>query len=176
MQETEFEIDRDAVRRYFMTVMMLGYVGTSTALMYLMMLGPIITVISEGTNIGLLVFAFTVIAGISCIIFACCFTYGRWFYPKKASSLRYRLVGSVLRADDGVFFLSRKSIPLERITDVVLAQGPLLRFFNIWTMQIKTVGSPMPEATLYGVREPENIREMILARRRNACCEKSENA
>ena len=108
------------------------------------------------------------------IVFAPVYAYGRWLCPLQANSLRYRLVGSTLRADDGVLFLSRKSIPLERIADVVLVQGPLLRFFNIWTMQIKTVGSQMPEATLYGVREPENIRELILAQRRSGCCEKSE--
>ena len=175
MQETEFEIDRDAVRRYFMAVLvLLCIVLPSFFIFFPVSVNVIEAVVQQKFNM----FVFFILCSSLCvvfgIVFALIYAYGRWICPLKANSLRYRLVGSTLRADDGVFFLSRKSIPLERIADVVLVQGPLLRFFNIWTMQIKTVGSQMPEATLYGVREPESIRELILAQRRSGCCEKSE--
>ena len=101
---------------------------------------------------------------------------GWWLCPRQANNLRYRLDGNVLRADGGVFFLSRKSIPLERITDIALVQGPLLRFFGIWSMRIQTAGSAQCEATLYGIRDPEQIRELILSQRRNIYGEKSEDA
>ena len=74
----------------------------------------------------------------------------------------------MLRVDGGVFFLFRKSIPLERITDVNLVQGPLLRRFGIWAMRIQTAGSSRCEAILYGVREPEKIRTLILSQRQDA--------
>ena len=102
--------------------------------------------------------------------------FSRWICPAQANALCYRLEGSTLRADGGVFFLFRKSIPLERITDITLVQGPLLRHFNIWAMRIQTAGSAQCEATLYGVRNPEEIRELIFARRRQVYGEKTEDA
>ena len=71
----------------------------------------------------------------------------------------------MLCVSGGVFFLFRKSIPLERITDIALVQGPLLRLFGIWAMRIQTAGSAQCEATLYGVCEPEKIRTVILSQR-----------
>jgi membrane protein YdbS with pleckstrin-like domain len=94
----------------------------------------------------------------------------------QAHNLRYRLEATTLRADGGVFFLFRKSIPLERITDIALVQGPLLRFFDIWAMRIQTAGSAQCEATLYGVCEPEKIRELILSQRQRIYGEKAGDA
>jgi len=131
MQETEFEINRDAVEQYFRAIQ-------SLALLCLWIIP------------GLIHYYWS----------------SRWLCSQQANNLRYRLEGSTLRADGGVFFLFRKSIPLERITDVDLVQGPLLRYFNIWAMRIQTAGSAQCEATLYGVRNPEEIRELILSRRR----------
>ena len=147
MSEIEFDIDRDAVRRYFQ--------AGQTALAFL-------TVFIWGIGIILAPLYF--------------FTIAQWLCPRQANNLRYRLEGSMLRADGGVLFLFRKSIPLERITDVNLVQGPLMRFFGIWAMKVQTAGSPQPEATLYGVREPEKVREIILSQRRAVYGEKSEDA
>ena len=81
-----------------------------------------------------------------------------------------------MRADGGVFFLFRKSIPFERITDIALVQGPLLRHFGIWAMRIQTAGSARCEATLYGVRNPEEVRELILSQRQRIYGEKAADA
>jgi len=43
-------------------------------------------------------------------------------------------------------------------------------------MRIQTAGSAQCEATLYGVREPEKIRELILAQRKSVYGEKTEDA
>ena len=140
MQEIEFEIDRDAVEKYF-------HIGQSLACLLL-----------------------TVFFGIGIILALIhYYKFGRRLCPQQANALRYRLEGSTLRVDGGVYFLFRKSIPLERITDIALVQGPLLRVFNIWIMRVQTAGSPQCEATMYGVREPEKIRELILVHRQDAC-------
>jgi len=102
--------------------------------------------------------------------------FSRWYCPLRANNLRYRLVGSTLRADGGVFFLFRKSIPLERITDIALVQGPLLRYCGIWAMQIQTAGSAQCEAVLFGVRNPEEVRELILSQRQRVYGEKAADA
>jgi len=95
------------------------------------------------------------------------FTLGPWLSRKQAEALRYWLDGGALRVDQGVFFLKRKTIPLDRITDVVLVQGPLLKVFGIWELRVQTAGTgqSVPEATLYGVTDPEAVRDVIVMTR-----------
>lgn len=90
-----------------------------------------------------------------------------WLIPMQKDALRYRLDDKTLRAEQGVVFLSRKAIPLDRITDIHLFQGPLMRFCGIWAMHVQTAGTGMgtPEVTLYAVLRPEEVREEILAAR-----------
>lgn len=95
-------------------------------------------------------------------------TFGPWLSRAQASALRYWLEGYTLRIDSGVFFLKRKSIPLDRVTDVVLAQGPLMRFFNIWRLDIQTAGTGthgVAEGYLFGVYNPESVRDRLIAAR-----------
>ncbi len=94
-------------------------------------------------------------------------TLGLWLPRKQAEALRYWLDGTTLRVDHGVFFLKRKAIPLERITDVVLAQGPLMKLCGIWELRVQTAGTGQatPEACLYGLTEPEAARDRLLTAR-----------
>jgi len=102
------------------------------------------------------------------ILFA--LTLGPWLSRRQAEALRYWLDGSTLRVDQGVFFLKRKAIPLDRVTDVVLVQGPLLRWCGIWELRIQTAGTgqAVPEASLYGVVDPERVRDVLLRARDEA--------
>lgn len=86
---------------------------------------------------------------------------------KQASALKYWLDGSTLRIDEGVVILKRKSIPLDRITDVVMIQGPIMRLCGIWSLQIQTAGSNQqgPEGALHGVVDPESVRDNLMAAR-----------
>jgi len=147
MQEIEFEIDRDAVERYFRTVQ---------SLVWLLLIGFF------GVGIILALIHY--------------YKFGRWLCPQQANNLRYRLEESTLRIEGGVFFLFRKSIPLERIAGVTLTQGPLQRHCGIWTLWIQQAGFGRPGAVLYGVREPEKVRELILSRRKDIDGEKTEDA
>jgi membrane protein YdbS with pleckstrin-like domain len=150
MPKTEFEINRDAVERYFRAQQSLGLLGL------------------------------TIVYGLGIVLALVHYykkhKFSRWICQQQADNLRYRLEGSTIRVDSGVYFLFRKSIPLERITDVVLVQGPLLRYFDIWAIRIQTAGSAQCEATLYGVRDPEKVREIILAQRKSVYGEKTEDA
>jgi len=101
------------------------------------------------------------------IAFVYALTFGPWLSRKQAEVLEYRLYESNLFVHQGVFFIKRKTIPLDRITDIVLVQGPLLRYFGLWRMDIQTAGSGQQraEAYLYGLTDPEQAKEMILAAR-----------
>jgi len=90
-----------------------------------------------------------------------------YYYPRWTATLRYCLDDRSLRVEQGMLFKSRKTIPLDKITDLELVQGPLLRALGMWKIKVQTAstGSQMPEAMLVGVIDPEQVREEILATR-----------
>ena len=162
----DFEIDHESVKQYFRAVHLLCFFGVLCFwFLPFIVIGLLNSFASPGLRPIILpkfssffCFGITVALGYS-------FLFVPWFSLMQCINLRYRLDGDTLRVDGGVFFLFRQSIPLERITDVALVQGPLLRHYGIWAMGIQTAGSQQCEATLYGVREPEKIRDLILSRR-----------
>jgi membrane protein YdbS with pleckstrin-like domain len=98
------------------------------------------------------------------------FTLGPWLSQEQGRVLRYWLEGSTLRVDQGVFFLKRKAIPLDRVTDIILVQGPLMRWCGIWGVNIQTAGAgqAISEATLYGLVNAEEVRDLLLEARDRA--------
>ena len=170
MQETEFEIDRNAVRNYFVAVWVL-----LCFCMPAFFFSPIgCFSLLEGQQSGFV--TFVVVLSVLALFLIIPSVFCLWLCPQQANNLRYRLEGSTVWVDGGVFFLFRKSIPLERITGVALVQGPLLRYFGIWAMRIQTAGSAQCEVTLYGVRNPEEVRELILSQRQRIDGEKAADA
>ncbi len=91
--------------------------------------------------------------------------FGRWWPRTYLETMEYRLEQGTLYVSQGVFFRSRKAIPVERITDVALYQGPVLRkYFDLWHLCIQTAGSnsAWPEAVLKGLADPQGARDAIL--------------
>lgn len=93
---------------------------------------------------------------------------------RQAGALYYRIEGGKLCVDSGVYFLKRKTIPLERVTDFMLAQGPLQRRYGIWALHVQTAGGPqtIAEAVLLGIENPEQVRDELL-RARDAAAERA---
>ena len=140
-----YEIQRDKVARYYFWL-------------------PIIFIVL----IGLWFFGAGIVVA---IIYA--YTIGKWLPQKQADALRYWLDGSTLRVDQGVYFLKRKAIPLDRVTNVTLAQDPLLRYFDLWKLNIQTAragGQSIAEAVLIGLENAEVIRDDLLKARDAARC------
>lgn len=57
-----------------------------------------------------------------------------------------------------------KSIPLVKITDLKLVQGPLLNMMDLWVLRVQTASTslPRPEAALYALDNPQDARDRIL--------------
>jgi membrane protein YdbS with pleckstrin-like domain len=89
--------------------------------------------------------------------------YGPRWARLQAERLTYRLDRNVLHADSGLVWFQRKAIPLTKITDVNLFQGPIARLFGLWSLRIETAGSPYPEAIVWGPTDPEAARDTLLA-------------
>ena len=67
----------------------------------------------------------------------------------------------------GVFQKEEKSIPLEKITDVAMVQGPLMRMFNLDRLSFETAGQSAQGAlvSLIGINDADTFRETILAQK-----------
>ncbi|MEZ4383808.1 MAG: PH domain-containing protein [Nannocystaceae bacterium] len=92
---------------------------------------------------------------------------GQWYSARRAEELDVRLLNGRLLIKDGVFTKTRKTIPLDKITDVGLQQGILERRFGLWRLTIQTAsaGQPTAEGQLYGVTDPKGFRAEVLAQR-----------
>lgn len=67
----------------------------------------------------------------------------------------------------GIFHKEEKSIPLEKITDVAMHQGPLMRMFNLYRLSFETAGQSSPGAlvSLIGINDAASFRETVLAQK-----------
>jgi len=88
---------------------------------------------------------------------------GRMLKAMSANLLERKLV-----VKRGVFFKEEKSIPLEKITDVGLSQGPLMRLFGLYRC-FETAGQSGHGAlvSLLGVVNASEFREAILTQKDN---------
>ena len=63
-----------------------------------------------------------------------------------------------------VIYRQEKRIPLAKITDVKLVQGPIFSKMNLWALHIQTAGTGQhrAEAVLYALAKPHEARDQIL--------------
>jgi len=82
---------------------------------------------------------------------------------KQSNELKYWVEDNCVRINQGLFFRKQKSIPFDKITDVMWHQGPVMRWFGIEGIRFQTAGSPQPEGTMIGVKNAEEIRNSIMS-------------
>ncbi|MEM7812546.1 MAG: PH domain-containing protein [Planctomycetota bacterium] len=72
-----------------------------------------------------------------------------------------------LLVNKGIWFRTEKTIPLEKITDLGMSQGPVMRHFGIEQLTVETAGASGPGAlvTLVGVVDAPAFREAVLTQR-----------
>lgn len=81
-------------------------------------------------------------------------------------SVVYHLNSTEMTWKRGVWFRKTGIVPYNRITNVDIAQGPIMRLFGISNLKIQTAGSSgsngSPEISLEGMDDPEPLRAMIM--------------
>lgn len=93
-----------------------------------------------------------------------------WFIAdKQLKAMSAKLLARKLVVKRGIWFVVEKSIPLEKITDVAMTQGPLMRMFNLYELSFETAGTAAPGALvkLVGINDAADFRESILAQKDN---------
>ena len=107
------------------------------------------------------------LAGIPLIPFALIFC--RWYYPQYLDRLSARLTTQAVEIRKGVFFRKEATIPLNRITDVRLHDGPIMRRYGIRGLRVETAGqagqNAGSEGDLIGIIDAPAMRDAILRQR-----------
>ncbi|MDD1658305.1 MAG: PH domain-containing protein [Methanomicrobiales archaeon] len=95
-----------------------------------------------------------------------------WWIPRYYRSMIYRLTDTEMTWRRGVWFRRTGIVPYNRITNLDIVQGPLMRMLSVSTLRIQTAGysgqqagSPfggLAEITIQGIQDAEELREMIL--------------
>ena len=93
----------------------------------------------------------------------------RWYYPQYLRRISAQLTSQALIVKKGVFFRKESTIPLNRITDVRLHDGPLMRHYGLRGLKVETAGqagqAASSEGDLVGVVAPVELRDAILTQR-----------
>ena len=112
-------------------------------------------------------FACITVVGILLIPFVWAFSF--WYGPEYLRRVSARLTAQALEVQVGVFFRKEATIPLNRITDVRLHDGPLMRHYRLRGLKVETAGSAGQnagsEGNLIGVVDAAAFRDAILAQR-----------
>ena len=92
-----------------------------------------------------------------------------WFAPQYLQRLSARLSMQALELRKGVFNRSESTIPLNRITDLRLHDGPIMRHFKLRGLKVETAGQSgqyaSSEGNLIGVVDAAELRNAILMQR-----------
>ena len=94
-----------------------------------------------------------------------------WYVPTYVQRLSARLTSQALEVKKGVFFRSEATIPLNRITDVRLYDGPLMRAYRLRGLRVETAGQSSEnssEGKLVGVADVVEFRNAVLLQRQKA--------
>ena len=99
-------------------------------------------------------------------------TWTRLYYATMA----YELHDDELRWRRGVWFRTTGIVPYNRITNLDLKQGPVMRWLKISTISIQTAGysgQSVPEIRIEAIEQAEELREILRASVR-ACSGRSD--
>ncbi|MGB1249699.1 MAG: PH domain-containing protein [Candidatus Promineifilaceae bacterium] len=156
-----FSIQKSALKQYLYWTNLVG-MGLFTATMYGMLSIPIILEEKFALRwLGIHAVWMSLLYIVYIVVY-------RWYAEQYANGLRYELDGETLRVHQGVFNLERKAIPLDRVTDIMMTQGIVMRWLGIWRVDVQTAGMGGmmgAEGTMHAIAEPKHIRDTLLAAR-----------
>ncbi len=118
-------------------------------------------------RVTLVLWSLVTIVGIPFIPFVLLFSL--WYHPEYLRRISARLTTNAVEIRKGVFFRKESTIPLNRITDVRLHDGPLMRHYGLRGIRLETAGQSGPNASsegdLIGVIDAAEFRDLILRQR-----------
>jgi putative membrane protein len=90
-------------------------------------------------------------------------------HRRQYESLSCELTTRTLNVKRGYLFKVQQNIPLDKITDLAVHEGPILRHLGLCSLRIETAGGGQAtstgQASLPGVVDAEAFRDLVLAQR-----------
>ena len=95
------------------------------------------------------------------------FPIGLVFTKRYVDRMECLLTDKALKVRKGIFVRIEKTIPLEKITDMGMVQGPIMRWFELHTLTVETAGQSGQGAlvSLTGIIDAKLFREAVLDQR-----------
>lgn len=95
------------------------------------------------------------------------FPLGLIFTKRYLSRMECILTNKALKVKKGILIRIEKTIPLEKITDMGMIQGPVMRSFGLHKLTVETAGQSGQGAlvSLTGIKDAESFREAVLNQR-----------
>ncbi|ABZ77810.1 membrane-flanked domain [Shewanella halifaxensis HAW-EB4] len=92
---------------------------------------------------------------------------GKLFTRRYIDNMSTELTDRKLIVRKGIFTRTENSVPLDKITDMALIQGPLMRVFKLHKLTIETAGQSGAGAllNLTGIIDAADFRSQVLAQK-----------
>ncbi|HSH44280.1 MAG TPA: PH domain-containing protein [Longimicrobiales bacterium] len=91
-----------------------------------------------------------------------------WYWPRYYAHLRMVLTTRDLKVSRGIMNREEKSIPLEKITDLAVYQGPIMRWLGLKGIRVETAGQSDAGSALVkvvGLDGVDAFRDRVLSQR-----------
>ncbi|MCG9697744.1 PH domain-containing protein [Shewanella sp. Isolate11] len=95
------------------------------------------------------------------------FPLGKWVTQRYIDNMSAELTTQKLIVRKGIFTRTENTVPLDKITDMALIQGPIMRMLGLHKLTIETAGQSGAGAliSLIGVDEVEQFRARVLSQK-----------
>ncbi|MDF1798403.1 MAG: PH domain-containing protein [Planctomycetota bacterium] len=97
------------------------------------------------------------------------FFIGRAVHKRQYEALECELTERTLNFRKGFLFRVQKNVPLDKITDLALNEGPILRYLGLCSLTVETAGGGAGvgtgQAVLVGVMDPIEFRNAVMRQR-----------
>lgn len=92
---------------------------------------------------------------------------GLWATQRYLDRMTCTLTARSLEVTRGILVRQEMTVPLDKITDVGLVEGPIMRFLDLQAVRVETAGQSTAGAAiqLVGVRQARAFRDAVLAQR-----------
>ena len=92
---------------------------------------------------------------------------GQWVTKRYLERMTCTLTERSLKVTRGIMVRREMTVPLDKITDVGLVEGPIMRYLDLQAVRVETAGQSTAGAAiqLVGVREARQFRDTVLGQR-----------
>ncbi len=92
---------------------------------------------------------------------------GQWITARYLERMSCTLTEKSLKVERGIMVRKEMTVPLDKITDVGLVEGPIMRYMDLQAVRIETAGQSTAGAAiqLVGVRNARAFRDAVLEQR-----------